>query len=86
MPEDRIESLDERLRVLRDKDARERLGVPEDALVYIASKFDRAQSLKTALVQVFTYAAVKRRPVDLDFARSVLGTPAVHDRVASAWQ
>lgn len=70
--DDRIESLEERLMVLRDKVAREGFAVPDDVLDYIAEKFALPQTLKGALINVQAYASRRGIPVDMAMARLVL--------------
>lgn len=74
MPDERIEDLDERMRILREKADREQIGMADDVLAYIAGKAALPQTLKGALVRVHTMAVVKGAVVDVAFARSVLGT------------
>lgn len=75
MSDEQIRDVDERVRLLHDKAEREGIAVPDDVLAYIAAKHGVLQSLKGALVQVMTYASVKRLPIDLALARTALGDP-----------
>jgi uncharacterized Fe-S center protein len=70
--EDRIDNLEERLLVLRDKAAREGFDVPDEVLDYIAERYAMAQTLKGAIINVQAYASRRGIPVDLDVARLVL--------------
>lgn len=72
MTEDRIDNLEERLLVLRDKAAREGFDVPDEVLDYIAERYAMAQTLKGAIINVQAYASRRGIPVDLDVARLVL--------------
>lgn len=72
MPDDRIEDIDERMLVLRDKAAREGFAVPPDVLEYIAQKYALPQTLKGALINVQAYASRRNIAVDMDVARLVL--------------
>ncbi len=70
---DRIEDLAERVRILREKAAREGVEVPGDVLEYIAERHGVPQTLKSALVQVMVLAARKGVPIDLGLTRRALG-------------
>lgn len=72
MPEDRLELLEERELVLRDKAAREGIDIPDEVLTYIAEKYRLPQALKGALINVSAYAARRQLPITLDIARLVL--------------
>ncbi len=72
MSDERIESHEERLYVLRDKAAREGFTVPDDALDYIADKYAMETTLKGALINVAAYAARRGLPVDRAMAALVL--------------
>jgi len=73
MTEERIDSHDDRVEILREKARRESIAVPEDVLQYLADKAALAQTLKGSLVRVHTMAAVRGVPLDLAFARGVYG-------------
>lgn len=72
MADDRIEEIEERLLILRDKAAREGFDVPDDVLDYIAQKYAVPQTLKGAVINVCAYAQRRGIPVDMDVARLVL--------------
>lgn len=72
MPDDRIDEMEERLLILRDKVAREGFEVPDEVLEYIARKYAMPQTLKGALINVQAYASRRNIPVDMDVARLVL--------------
>ncbi len=72
MSDDRIESHEERLLVLRDKAAREGFVVGDDVLDYIAGKYALATTLKGALINVQALASRKGVPVSLSIARLAL--------------
>jgi len=72
MSDERIESQEERLLVLRDKAAREGFVVGDDVLEYIAEKYALATTLKGALINVQALASRKGVPVSLSIARLAL--------------
>jgi hypothetical protein len=72
MSDERIESQEERLIVLRDKAAREGFVVGDDVLEYIAGKYALANTLKGALINVQALASRKGVPVTLSVARLAL--------------
>jgi hypothetical protein len=72
MTDDRIESHEERLLVLRDKAAREGFVIGDDVLDYIAGKYALATTLKGALINVQALASRKGVPVTLSIARLAL--------------
>ncbi len=91
MTDDRIESHEERLLVLRDKAAREGFVVGDDVLDYIAGKYALATTLKGALINVQALASRKGVPVTLSIARLALDgiretheTPVSEDAVLDA--
>src|SRR5436190_8397154 len=67
-----------RLAILRGKAATRRVEVPQDVLGYIASIVEsNIRELEGALTKVLGYAALAKRPVDLQLAQEVLReTPA----------
>lgn len=69
---ERLELLEERILVLRDKAAREGLTIPADVIDYIAEKYSVPQALKGALINVSAYAARRGNPVTLETAKLVL--------------
>ncbi|MDZ4169297.1 MAG: DUF362 domain-containing protein [Coriobacteriia bacterium] len=72
MSDDRIDEVEERQLILRDKAAREGFDIPEEVLDYIADKYALPQTLKGALINVQAYASRRGMPVTLDVARLVL--------------
>lgn len=72
MSDDRIESHEERLLVLRDKAAREGFVVDDVVLDYIAGKYALATTLKGALINVQAFASRRGVPVSLSIARLAL--------------
>lgn len=72
MSDERIESQEERLLILRDKAAREGFVIGDDVLDYIADKYGLATTLKGALINVQAYASRKQIPVTMSVARLVL--------------
>lgn len=72
MAEERLEILEEREIVLRDKAAREGITIPDEVISYIAEKYRLPQALKGALINVSAYAARRQQPVTLEIARLVL--------------
>lgn len=82
MSDDRIDSRDERILILRDKAAREGFVVSPEVLDYIAERYALPQTLKGALINVAAYASRRGIPVDMETARLVLegvrpGSPPV---------
>lgn len=73
MADNQIESPQERIKILRDKAAREGIPVPQDVLEYIATKNGLPQTLKGALVQVMIESSRRQRPIDIAIARRALG-------------
>ncbi len=72
MSDDRIDDLEERMLILRDKAAREGFAVPPEVLDYIAERYALPQTLKGALINVQAYASRRNIVVDMDVARLVL--------------
>lgn len=82
MSDDRIDSRDERILILRDKAAREGFVISPEVLDYIAERYALPQTLKGALINVAAYASRRGIPVDMETARLVLegvrpGSPPV---------
>lgn len=82
MSDDRIDSRDERILILRDKAAREGFVISPEVLDYIAERYALPQTLKGALINVAAYASRRGIPVDMATARLVLegvrpGSPPV---------
>lgn len=69
MPDNRIDDLEERLLILRDKAAREGFRVPDEVLDYIAEKYALPQTLKGGLINVAAYAQRRGIPITMDIAR-----------------
>jgi len=72
MSDDRIESQEERLLILRDKAAREGFVIGDDVLDYIAGKYALPTTLKGALINVQAFASRRGVPVTLSIARLAL--------------
>ena len=72
MSDDRIESQEERLLILRDKAAREGFVIGDDVLDYIAAKYALPTTLKGALINVQAFASRRGVPVTLSLARLAL--------------
>lgn len=72
MSDDRIESQEERLLILRDKAAREGFVIGDDVLDYIAGKYALPTTLKGALINVQALASRRGVPVTLSLARLAL--------------
>jgi len=70
--DDRIESIEERIYILRDKAAREGFVIPDEVLDYIAEKYALPQTLKGALINVQAFASRRGTPVDMPTAMLVL--------------
>lgn len=90
MSERRLEDLEERMMVLRDKAAQENINIPEEVLGYLSEKYHTPQALRGALLNVSAYAIRRRIPITLEVARYVLdgiriprvmGTPTPHNSV-----
>jgi uncharacterized Fe-S center protein len=72
MPDDRIESREDRLLILRDKAAREGFVIGDDVFEYIADKYGLPTTLKGALINVQALASRRGVPVTLSVARLAL--------------
>lgn len=76
MSDELIANHDDRVRVLREKAAREGIYVPEDVLEYVADKYGLPQTLKGGLVQVMALAGHRGVSIDIELARKALGDTA----------
>jgi len=72
MSDERIESREERLLILRDKAAREGFVIGDDVLDYISEKYGLATTLKGALINVQAVASRRGVPVTLSIAKLAL--------------
>jgi chromosomal replication initiator protein len=65
--------LETRVAILQLKAIRDRLSVPDDVQLYIASKFDsNIRELEGALLRVAAYASLSRQPIDLPMTERAL--------------
>ncbi len=65
--------LETRIAILRKKAIVENLDVPNDVMVFIASRIDNnIRELEGALIRVMAYASLTQRPIDLDLATEAL--------------
>lgn len=65
--------LETRIAILRKKAIIESLNVPNDVMVFIASRIDNnIRELEGALIRVMAYASLTNRPIDLDLATEAL--------------
>ncbi len=66
--------LETRVAILRQKAEQDRIGIPDDVCVYLATLVrSNVRELEGALVRVSTFAALKGRPITEAFVREVLG-------------
>jgi len=73
--------LETRVAILRQKAEHDRIAIPNDVCVYLASLVrSNVRELEGALVRVSTFAALKGRPITEAFVRDVLGDPADDER------
>jgi len=88
--------LETRIAILRKKANSENLNIPNDVMVFLASRIDNnIRELEGALIRVIAYASLIHRPIDIDLATEALrdlfpqGTPKqvtiefIQDTVAS---
>jgi len=65
--------LETRVAILQMKAIRDRLDVPEDVQLYIATRFDsNIRELEGALLRVAAFASLSHQPVDLELAQRAL--------------
>lgn len=65
--------LETRIAILKRKAIGENLSVPDDVLVFIASRIaTNIRELEGALIRVTAFASLNRQPVDMELAESVL--------------
>jgi chromosomal replication initiator protein len=73
--------LETRVAILRQKAEQDRIGIPDDVCVYLATLVrSNVRELEGALVRVATFAALKGKPITEAFVREVLGEAAEADR------
>ncbi len=73
--------LETRVAILRQKAEQDRIGIPDDVCVYLATLVrSNVRELEGALVRVSTFAALKGRPITEAFVREVLGDPTPEQR------
>jgi chromosomal replication initiator protein len=73
--------LETRVAILRQKAEQDRIGIPDDVCVYLATLVrSNVRELEGALVRVATFAALKGKPITEAFVRDVLGQGAEADR------
>jgi chromosomal replication initiator protein len=65
--------LEVRVAILRKKAAAEKIHMPDDVALYIASSIkSNVRELEGALIRLAAYASLSRREIDIDFARETL--------------
>ncbi|SDE76963.1 chromosomal replication initiator protein DnaA [Sporomusa acidovorans] len=65
--------LETRIAVLRKKAMMENLNVPNEVIVYIASRIENnIRELEGALIRVIAYASLNNQPIDIDLATEAL--------------
>lgn len=65
--------LETRIAILRKKAMIEHLNVPNDVMVFIASRIDNnIRELEGALIRVMAYASLTKQPIDIDLATEAL--------------
>lgn len=65
--------LETRIAILRKKAIAENLNIPNDVMVYIASRIDNnIRELEGALIRVIAYASLTKQEVDIDLATEAL--------------
>lgn len=65
--------LETRIAVLRKKAMMESLNVPNEVIVYIASRIENnIRELEGAFIRVIAYASLNNRPIDIDLATEAL--------------
>ncbi len=73
--------LETRVAILRQKAEQDRIGIPDDVCVYLATLVrSNVRELEGALVRVATFASLKGRPITEAFVREVLGEGAEAER------
>jgi chromosomal replication initiator protein len=73
--------LETRVAILRQKAEQDRIGIPDDVCVYLATLVrSNVRELEGALVRVATFASLKGKPITEAFVRDVLGEGAEADR------
>ncbi len=74
--------LETRVAILRQKAEQDRIGIPDDVCVHLATLVrSNVRELEGALVRVSTFAALKGRPITEEFVREVLGEAAETERL-----
>ncbi|SDF54095.1 chromosomal replication initiator protein DnaA [Sporolituus thermophilus] len=65
--------LETRIAILRKKAMLENLNIPNDVMVYIASRIDNnIRELEGALIRVMAYASLTNQPIDINLATEAL--------------
>lgn len=73
--------LETRVAILRQKAEQDRIGIPDDVCVYLATLVrSNVRELEGALVRVATFASLKGKPITEAFVREVLGEGAEAER------
>jgi len=73
--------LETRVAILRQKAEQDRIGIPDDVCVYLATLVrSNVRELEGALVRVATFASLKGKPITEAFVREVLGESAEAER------
>jgi chromosomal replication initiator protein len=73
--------LETRVAILRQKAEQDRIGIPDDVCVYLATLVrSNVRELEGALVRVSTFASLKGKPITEAFVREVLGEAAEAER------
>ena len=73
--------LETRIAILRKKALMENLNVPNDVMVYIASRIDNnIRELEGALIRVMAYASLSNHTIDIDLATEALKDIFPHGR------
>jgi len=73
--------LETRVAILRQKAEQDRIAIPDDVCVYLASLVrSNVRELEGALVRVATFASLKGKPITEAFVRDVLGQSAEAER------
>jgi chromosomal replication initiator protein len=73
--------LETRVAILRQKAEQDRIAIPDDVCVYLATLVrSNVRELEGALVRVSTFASLKGKPITEAFVREVLGEAAEAER------
>lgn len=73
MPDEPLDTIEDRIAFLSRKVEREGLEIPPDVIEYLADKGRTAQGLKGVLLKVHALASMSHRAIDLNLARVAMG-------------